>query len=217
MWVYCNGFLLRLRTHMYIRKINDSMHIQYGGTRKWVLLVELSTGRRVSLNISYVGVHHCSPRKTYVGVHTYLHTCAIYKSSIKTSVGVLWGSWERRYRQTNKHTWRYFLWGFGRDRTRRQTSHRRTCRRVFPIGNVLRKSVPRRTVIWTDDRVTTRFGSFSSLFLLRAAKKNIIIIFPSCSSQSQSQLLIAHSLLLDAIYIISTMWQSASAVKQVRI
>ena len=128
MWVYCNGFLLRLRTHMYIRKINDSMHIQYGGTRKWVLLVELSTGRRVSLNISYVGVHHCSPRKTYVGVHTYLHTCAIYKSSIKTSVGVLWGSWERRYRQTNKHTWRYFLWGFGRDRTRRQTSHRKGSR-----------------------------------------------------------------------------------------
>ena len=89
--------------------------------------------------------------------------------------------------------------------TLQYTLYRRTCRRVFPIGNVLRKSVPRRTVIWTDDRVTTRFGSFSSLFLLRAAKKNIIIIFPSCSSQSQSQLLIAHSLLLDALYIISTM------------
>jgi len=79
-------------------------------------------------------------------------------------------------------------------RTLQYTLYRGTCRRVFPIGNVLRTIVPRRTVFSTDDGVTTRFCSFSSLLLLRAAKKNIIIIFPSRSSQSQLQLLITHSL-----------------------
>jgi len=60
--------------------------------------------------------------------------------------------------------------------TMQYTLYRRACRRVFPIGNVLRKTVPRRTVFSTDDGVTTRFCSFSSLLLLRAAKNTVILL-----------------------------------------
>ena len=60
-------------------------------------------------------------RIALVGKHTWAFI-RIYKSSIKTYVGVLLGEL-RETEQTDIVTLQYFLWGFGRDRTRRQTSH----------------------------------------------------------------------------------------------